>query len=125
MTGLTDLIREAIEALPPRIATLLDRAEQEGWEESAYVKPAISLAIRLDRPTDRREHESLKDWKERGAALPFIVRWGFTADSQGKRAWRFDGARAANGQPLGWPDIPVYLADPAVIYPEPPTEGQQ
>ncbi len=122
MSELSDLAVQATEAVPPRVAKVLDLAAGHGWEVNPRT-PGATLVIRLDRPCDRREHESLKDWQARGAALPFYVRWDMVTDkTSGRRSWRFQGARAANGQALAWGDIATYLASPEVIHPEEPPE---
>ena len=93
----------ALGPIPPRVLRLLEAAEAEGWQES---KAGTTVVMRLCKPDDI-------------AALPFYVSWLLDL-KDGKRAWRFQGARAANGQPLAWNDIKTYLNDPTVIYPEPP-----
>jgi hypothetical protein len=88
-----------------RALKILAKAEQEGWTEN----PVCSLVLRLTR----------------GDALPFFARWDLSFNPEsGKKSWRFQGARAMNGQPLAYNDIPVYLEDPSVIYPEPPTSPE-
>lgn len=85
-----------------RALKVLAKAEEEGWT----LNPVCSLVLRLTRED----------------ALPFFARWDLTvAPETGKKSWRFQGARAMNGQPLNYNDISVYLEDPSVIYPEPPT----
>ena len=89
------------EPSPARAIKVLDTAKAKGWTEN----PFCSLVLRLTRAD----------------AIPFFARWdlSFNADT-GKKSWRFTEARAANGQPLNYNDIFIYLDDPRVIYPEPP-----
>jgi hypothetical protein len=85
-----------------RALKVLAKAKEEGWTEN----PHCSLVLRLTR----------------GDALPFFARWDLSFDPEtGKKSWRFQGARAQNGQPLNYNDIAIYLEDPDVIYPDPPT----
>jgi hypothetical protein len=87
-----------------RALKLLDTATELGWTEN----PACSFVIRLTRED----------------ALPFYARWDLSVSDAGKKSWRFQGARAQNGQPLAFRDIDTYLNDPDVIYPEPPTSPE-
>jgi hypothetical protein len=91
------------EPTPARAVSILETAKELGWREN----PFCSFVVRLTRDD----------------GLPFYARWdmGFNPET-GKRSWRFQGARAINGQPLAYGDIKTYLADPSVIYPEPPDE---
>lgn len=85
-----------------RALKVLAKAKEEGWTKN----PHCSLVLRLTRED----------------ALPFYARWDLTFDKEtGKKSWRFQGARAVNGQPLNYNDIGTYLEDPSVIYPEPPS----
>ena len=93
--------------LSANVRKVLDAAEEHGWSEN----PAVSVVIRLAKPEDK-------------LARPFFMRWDLTRTPEGKRSWRFQGARANNGQPLNYRDCLVYLADPSVIYPEPPAETE-
>lgn len=107
MTGLIDALKDEIEMGEPtaaRAMKILDQAGELGWTEN----PVVSLVLRLTRDD----------------ALPFFARWDLTVTNEGKRSWRFQGARAQNGQPLAFNDIKVYLADPDVIHPEPPTNPE-
>lgn len=90
-------------ALPPRVRKVLDAAYEQGWMDNAYT----SIVVRLTRED----------------AKPFFASWHWIEVAPGKRAWRFHGARAANGQQLNYNDIFEYLEDPTVIEPEPP-EGE-
>lgn len=88
-----------------RALRILDLAYEEGWDTN----PACSFVIRLTRED----------------AIPFFARWDLAFNVEtGKRSWKFAGARAANGQPLNFNDIKVYLQDPDVIHPEPPTSPE-
>jgi hypothetical protein len=85
-----------------RALKVLAKAKELGWTEN----PACSLVLRLTRED----------------ALPFYARWDLAFDPEsGKKSWRFQGARAVNGQPLNYNDISTYLENPDVIYPEPPS----
>jgi hypothetical protein len=90
--------------ITPRVRKVLEAAEEHGWSENPYV----SVVVRLAKPGD-------------DLAKPFFMKWVLTRAPDGKRSWRFDSARANNGQPLNYRDCLVYLADPSVIYPEPPS----
>jgi hypothetical protein len=81
---------------------VLARAKELGWHENPYT----SLVIRLGKE----------------GAEPFFARWDLGVTSSGKPSWRFQGARAANGQALNYNDVLIYLEDPDVIYPEPPED---
>jgi hypothetical protein len=90
------------EPSPARALKILAKAKEEGWTEN----PHCSLVLRLTRED----------------AIPFYARWDLSFDPEtGKKSWRFQGARAMNGQALNYNDISVYLEDPSVIYPEPPS----
>ena len=95
-----DELGGALSALPPRVRKVLDTAAENGWTEKT-----TSLVVRLDHPD----------------GLPFYATWHWV-EVDDKRSWRFQGARAKNGQALNYNDIFVYLEDPAVIYPEPPDD---
>lgn len=96
---------EAIVSPPPRaVEKILDAAIQHGWTEN----PAITLVVRLSRPQDE-------------LALPFFMRWDLVGRTPTRKlSWRFQGARAANGQPLTVDDALLYMQDPSVIYPSDP-----
>jgi hypothetical protein len=85
-----------------RAVSILETAKDLGWTEN----PSCSFVIRLTRDD----------------AKPFYARWDLGVSETGKKSWRFQGARAINGQPLAFGDIKTYLEDPSVIYPEPPDE---
>lgn len=91
----------------PRVRKVLERAEEHGWAENPYV----SVVVRLAKPGDP-------------VAQPFFMKWILKRNAKGNPSWLFDSARAANGQPLNYRDCLVYLADPTVIYPEPPEEEE-
>lgn len=94
------------EPTPSRAIKILDEARELGWTEN----PACSFVVRLTRED----------------ALPFFARWDMAHNPEtGKRSWRFQGARAINGQPLNFNDIKLYLNDPNLIYPEPPDEAAE
>ena len=104
MSALTEALKDELDGEPTasRALKILDLAEELGWTEN----PACSFVIRLTRDD----------------AVPFFARWDLSYDEvKAKRSWRFAGARAANGQALNFNDIKVYLQDPDVIHPEPPT----
>jgi hypothetical protein len=102
-TTIFDHLKDELDGEPTaaRAMKMLDQAEELGWTES----PFVSLVIRLTRED----------------AIPFFARWDLAVSKEGKRSWRFQGARAANGQPLNFNDIKVYLNDPDVIHPEMPS----
>jgi hypothetical protein len=89
---------------PPRVKAILDLAKTEGWELNS---PGVTLVVRLTRSD----------------GIPFYARWDVTQGPKGP-SYRFQGARAANGQPLAAGDIPVYLKDPSVILPKPPADEE-
>jgi hypothetical protein len=84
---------------------LLAKAKELGWAEN----PFTSLVIRLNKE----------------GAEPFFIRWDLGVGTNGKPSWRFAGARAHNNQALNYNDALIYLEDPSVIYPEPPSEGEE
>lgn len=84
---------------------VLAQAKELGWQENPYV----SMVLRLTKE----------------GAEPFFARWDLGVTASGKPSWRFQGARAANGQPLAYNDIAVYLQDPDVIHPEPPEDDRE
>lgn len=92
--------------LSARVRKVLETAEEHGWHEN----PTVSVVVRLAKPEDK-------------LARPFFMSWHLSRTPEGKRSWRFAGARASNGQPLGYNDCLVYLQDPAVIYPVNPDEN--
>lgn len=101
-------VEDCLEAIPARLYKLLGDAEKIGWHLGAT---GTTIVMRLHKPGDER-------------ALPFYVCWQLVPGKEAKMSWRFSGARAANGQPLSWADIRIYLADPEVIYPEPDDEKE-
>jgi hypothetical protein len=99
-----DVIKDEVSSEPTaaRAVKVLDAAKANGWVENTHA----SLVLRLTRED----------------ALPFFASWNLSFNPEtGKRSWRFTGARAKNMQPLNYQDIFVYLENPEVIYPEPPT----
>ena len=107
MSPLTEALKDELDGEPSasRALKVLDLADELGW----MVNPVCSFVIRLTRDD----------------AVPFFARWDLGYDEvKAKRSWRFAGARAANGQPLNYNDIKIYLEDPDVILPEPPTSPE-
>ena len=103
-----DVLKDELdgEPTPARAIKILDEAEELGWTHN----PACSFVIRLTRED----------------ALPFFARWDMAHNPEtGKRSWRFQGARAVNGQPLNFNDIKLYLQDPDLIYPEAPDSAAE
>jgi hypothetical protein len=105
-TTIFDHLKDELDGEPTaaRAMKILDQAGELGWTEN----PFVSLVIRLTRDD----------------AVPFFARWDLSVTDSGKRSWRFQGARAANGQALNFNDIKIYLEDPDVIHPEPPTSPE-
>lgn len=102
----TDVVPEDLDsALTSRVRKILDTAEANGWQPSYH-----SFAVRFSKPDDP-------------LARPWFARWDLHKSPDGKRSWRFAGARASNGQALGYSDVLVYIQDSSVIYPEPPGSG--
>ena len=100
-----DAIKDELEnPSASRAFGILDMAKEYGWTEN----PFTSLVIRLTHPDGR----------------PFFARWDLSITEAGKRSWRFQGARAVNGQALNYNDVKLYLQDPTVIEPEPPTSPE-
>jgi hypothetical protein len=101
----TDVVSEDMDAaVTPQVRKILETAEANGWSENG----ATTLVIRLSKPGDP-------------LAKPFYMKWDLAGrTAKGKPSWRFQGSRAANGQPLNLSDALVYLSDPSVIHPEPP-----
>lgn len=100
-----DVLADEVEGEPSaaRALKVLAKAQEEGWTQN----PVCSLVLRLTRED----------------ALPFFARWDLTFNPEtGKKSWRFQGARAMNGQALNYNDIFIYLEDPDVIEPESPEE---
>lgn len=88
-----------------RALKVLAMAREHGWVDN----PHTSLVVRLTKDE----------------ALPFFIRWDLSFDPEtGKKSWRFQGARAQNGQALNYNDALLYLQDPDVIHPEPPTSPE-
>lgn len=106
MADLIEAVKDELsgEPSPARAIKLLDTAAELGWTEN----PAASFVIRLTHPEGR----------------PFFARWDLSVQESGKRSWRFQGARANNGQPLNYNDVKLYLQDPTVIEPDPPTSPE-
>jgi len=105
-------VTQAVEALegpvPGPVQKILDAADEHGWSAN----PAITLVVRLAKPGDE-------------LAKPFFMRWDLVGrTSKGALSWRFQGARASNGQPLTLADCHLYLQDPSVIYPVDPAETE-
>jgi hypothetical protein len=106
-TTIFDHLKDELDGEPTasRALKLLDYAYEQGWE----LNPNASFVMRLTRDD----------------ALPFFIRYDLAFNVEtGKRSWRFAGARAQNGQPLNYNDIKIYLEDPDVIHPEPPTSPE-
>lgn len=106
MSELSELTRDALDAPVQRALNIIDQAEELGWTVGK-----VSLCVRLSKPED-------------GLALPFYATFvvnGRTPKT-GKVSWSFFGAMAKNNQPLSEDDIAIYLANPEVIWPEPPEE---
>lgn len=100
-----EIIKDELEdSTAKRAFAILDMAREHGWTDN----PFTSLVIRLTHPEGR----------------PFFARWDLTVSDEGKRSWRFQGARANNGQPLNFNDVKLYLQDPTVVEPEPPTSPE-
>jgi len=101
--SLLDGVKAELEGEPTaaRAMKILDQAAELGWTEN----PFVSLVIRLTRED----------------AIPFFARWDLSVSDTWKRSWRFQGARAMNGQALNFNDIKIYLEDPDVIHPEMPS----
>lgn len=104
--SLADQAQEAADTIPPAVRKLLEAAEENGWKWNG---PGFTLVGRLHKPDDP-------------LAKPFFMRWDLNRTDKGKWSYRFNGARASNGQPMNLGDVHVYLKDTSVIYPEPPTE---
>lgn len=105
--SILDAVKDELEGepSPARALKILDDAAELGWTHN----PACSFVIRLTRDD----------------ALPFFARWDLSVNPEtGKKSWRFQGARAMNGQALAFNDIKTYLNDPDVIHPEPPTSPE-
>ena len=93
------------EPTPARAISILETAKELGWRENPY----SSFVIRLTRDD----------------GLPFFARWDMSFNPEtGKRSWRFHSAYASNTQPLAYGDIKLYLSDPSLIYPEPPSDPE-
>lgn len=107
MADLIEALKDELDGEPSasRALKILDTAEELGWAQN----PACSFVIRLTRDD----------------ALPFFARWDLSVNTDtGKKSWRFQGARAQNGQALNYNDVLTYLNDPDVIHPEPPTSPE-
>ncbi len=112
MTLTSDLADLLDDPLPARVRKVLDVAEAEGWQEN----PVVSLTVRLAKPDDTPKRPA------EPPALPFYATWVLDR-KDGKHSWRFQNARAKNGQALNYGDVLIYLQDTSVIYPEEP-EGE-
>jgi hypothetical protein len=100
-----DVLADEVEGEPSaaRALKVLAAAKDAGWTENPYT----SLVLRLTREDAR----------------PFFARWDLSFDpATGRKSWRFQGARAGNGQALSYQDIFLYLDDPSVIEADPPDE---
>ena len=106
----TDVVSEELDsALTPQVRKILETAEANGWSENG----ATTLVIRLSKPADP-------------LAKPFFLKWELAGRTKaGKPSWRFQGARANNGQPLNLGDALIYLEDSSVVHPEPPEETEK
>ena len=105
--SIADLTQEELEAeLPRTVERTLREAEANGWIIRGR---GPTLVIPLDKPDDEN-------------AVPFYCRWILVRAKDGTRRWQFDGAAAANWQPMTFHDIFTYLKDPSVIWPEETTE---
>jgi hypothetical protein len=81
---------------------VLELAKEHGW----YENPHHSFVIRFTRDD----------------AQPIFARWDVGVTATGRISYRFQGARAMNGQPMNYNDLLIALEDPEVLYPEPPGE---
>lgn len=103
-----ETVTEILEGpLPPKVAALLDKMDEFGWEPGA-----MSFVIRAKHP-------------DSDLARPFYAGWNIVQVEGRKASWRFTGAWASNCQALNLNDLMEYMEDPAVIWPEPPDgEGE-
>jgi hypothetical protein len=76
------------EPLPTRVRKLIAIAMENGWQLN---EPGGTFVIRLAKE----------------GHVPFFVRWDIDADCK----WRFRGARTAEGQPVGWRELPGHLSE--------------
>lgn len=90
------------DSLAPKALKVLTLAKENGWYENPY----HSFVIRLNRED----------------AQPIFARWDVGVTASGKISYRFQGARAANGQPMNYNDLLIALENPDVLLPEPPAE---
>lgn len=89
----------------PKALKVLELAKANGW----YENPFHSFVIRLDRDD----------------AQPIFARWDVGLTASGKISYRFQGARAFNGQPMNYNDLLIALENPEVLLPEPPADLQE
>lgn len=81
---------------------ILEAAIANGW----YENPFHSFVIRLDRDD----------------AQPIFARWDVGVTASGKISYRFQGARAKNGQPMNFSDLLAVLEEPRLLLAEPPED---
>lgn len=109
MSELSELTAEVLDNPTQRALKIIELAEELGWTTGK-----ISLCVRLSRPGDP-------------LALPFYATFvcnGRTAKTH-KPSWSFFNAAAKNLQQLSEDDIPIYLANPEAIWPQPPEETEE
>ena len=88
-----------------RAVKLLNAALANGWTENNVA----SLVLRLKHPD----------------GLPMFVAWRLLVGNNGKTSWRFDGARASNGQAMTLNDAFAVVETPQLIFPEPPERKEE
>lgn len=108
MSAISAQVSEALDNPTTRALNVIDAAETKGWTVGK-----VTIAVRLSKPDDQPDAAGQ-------VAQPFFAVWELAGRTpKGRPSWRFQGARAANGQALSERDIPAYLEDPSVIWPDP------
>lgn len=101
MTDLADLAEALTKDLPIAARKVIDKALECGWELN---KPGMTVALRLNHPTDE-------------LAQPVYITWVVSRTAKGAISFRFDSCGTKGLTTLKPADLLEYLEDPTVIYP--------
>jgi hypothetical protein len=82
------------------VRKVIGTAIENGWELN---KPGMTLALRLNHPTD-------------DLAQPVYITWAVSRTASGRLSFRFVSCGTQGLVPLSGADLLEYLADPTVIY---------
>lgn len=102
-------ILEALKAeLPSSVRKTLETADENGWQLN---KPGMTLALRLNHPTDE-------------LAMPCYISWQVALTAAGKPSMRFVSAGTRGLHSLKGKELLEYLADPTIVYPDDSDESE-